>query len=110
MKDETASVPIKEFIGLRSKMYSISYGGGIEKKTAKGIKKSTIRQSLRHAMYKDALFQEMVTQATMRVIRSLNHQLYSMVCNKKALSPYDDKRYVLNDKFTTRAHGHVDNV
>ena len=110
MKDETASAPIKEFIGLRSKMYSMSYGDGIEKKTAKGIKKSTIRQSLRHAMYKDALFQEMVSQATMRVIRSLNHQLYSMVCNKKALSPFDDKRYVLDDKFTTRAHGHVDNV
>ena len=110
MKDETASVPIKEFVGLRSKMYSMTYGGGVEKKTAKGIKKSTIRQSLRHAMYKDALFQEMVTQATMRVIRSLSHQLYSMVCNKKALSPFDDKRYVLDDKFTTRAHGHVDNA
>ena len=110
MKDETASVPIKQFVGLRSKMYSMTYGGGIEKKTAKGIKKSTIRQGLRHAMYKDALFQEMVTQATMRVIRSLSHQLYSMVCNKKALSPYDDKRYVLDDKFTTRAHGHVNNA
>ena len=110
MKDETAGKPIKEFIGLRSKMYSMTYGGGVEKKTAKGIKKSTIRQSLRHAMYKDVLFQEMVTQATMRVIRSLSHQLYSMVCNKKALSPFDDKRYVLNDKFTTRAHGHVNNV
>ena len=110
MKDETASVPIKEFVGLRSKMYSMTYGGGVEKKTAKGIKKSTIRQSLRHAMYKDALFQEMVTQATMRVIRSISHQLYSMVCNKKALSPFDDKRYILEDKFTTRAHGHVDNA
>ena len=110
MKDETAGVPIKEFVGLRSKMYSMTYGHGFEKKTAKGIKKSTIRQKLRHAMYKDALFQEIVTQATMRVIRSLSHQLYSMVCNKKALSPYDDKRYVLDDKFTTRAHGHVDNM
>ena len=110
MKDETASLPIKEFIGLRSKMYSMTYGDGIEKKTAKGIKQSTIRQNLRHAMYKDALFQEMVSQATMRVIRSLSHQLYSMVCNKKALSPFDDKRYVLDDKFSTRAHGHVDNV
>ena len=110
MKDETASVPIKEFVGLRSKMYSMTYGGGVEKKTAKGIKKSTIRQSLRHAMYKDVLFQEMVTQATMRVIRSISHQLYSMVCNKKALSPFDDKRYILEDKFTTRAHGHVDNA
>ena len=108
MKDETASVPIKEFVGLRSKMYSMRHGK-VEKKTAKGIKKSTIRKDLRHAMYKDTLFDETVTQATMRAIRSVNHELYSVVSNKRALSPYDDKRYVLDDKFTTRAHGHYRN-
>ena len=109
MKDETASVPIKEFVGLRSKMYSMKYGG-VEKKTAKGVKKAAIRKSLRHAMYKDALFKESITQATMHVIRSINHQIYSMVCNKLALSPYDDKRYVLDNKLSTRAHGHVKNM
>ena len=39
MKDETAGKPIKEFVGLRSKMYSLLVDGK-EKKTAKGIKKS----------------------------------------------------------------------
>ena len=108
MKDETAGVPIKEFVGLRSKMYSIRHGR-VEKKTAKGIRKATIRKDLRHAMYKDTLFNEAVTQATMRAIRSVNHELYSVVCSKRALSPYDDKRYVLDDKFSTRAHGHYRN-
>ena len=40
-KDETAGVPIAEFCGLRSKMYSILLDNEDEKKTGKGIKKST---------------------------------------------------------------------
>ena len=105
MKDETASVPIKEFVGLRSKMYSLLVGDK-EKKTAKGIKKSVIRKSLSHAAYRDVLLNEEVTKATMNLIRSARHKLFSITCNKLALSAYDDKRYVLEDKFWTQPHGH----
>jgi hypothetical protein len=42
-KDETAGVPIAEFCGLRSKMYSILLDNEDEKKTGKGIKKSTLK-------------------------------------------------------------------
>ena len=38
MKDETDGVPIIEFVGLRSKMYSLLLDNGKEKKTGKGIK------------------------------------------------------------------------
>ena len=105
MKDETASIPIKEFVGLRSKMYSLLVGDK-EKKTAKGIKKSVIRKDLSHAAYRDVLLQEEVTRSTMNLIRSSRHKLFSITCNKLALSSYDDKRYVLEDKFSTRPHGH----
>ena len=44
--------------------------------------------------------------AGMNNIRSHMHRLYSEHLNKEALSPYDDKRYVLDDKVSTRAHGH----
>ena len=37
MKKETAEVPIEEFVGLRPKVYSLLYGGGKDKRTAKGI-------------------------------------------------------------------------
>ena len=109
MKDEMAGEPIEEFVGLRSKMYSIK-SGGVEKKTAKGIRKNTIRRSLRHQMYKDVLFEEKVTEATMRAIRSVNHQLYSVKIKKLALSPFDDKRFVCDNKVDTRAHGHYANA
>ena len=41
MKDEYKGSPIKEFIGLRPKMYSILKADGHKKKTAKGIAKRT---------------------------------------------------------------------
>ena len=104
MKDEMAGVPIVEFVGLRSKQYSID-SGKEQKKTAKGIKKSAIRQ-LRHEMYRQSLLDETTSMAGMNNIRSHMHRLYSEHLNKEALSPYDDKRYVLDDKVSTRAHGH----
>ena len=107
MKDEMSGKIIEEFIGLRSKMYSIK-SSDEEKKTAKGIKKSAIKR-LRHAKYKDALFDGKVTHETMRTIRSINHELFTLEVNKVGLCSFDDKRYVLDDKFTTRAHGHYKN-
>ena len=49
MKDETAGVPVMEFVGLRSKMYSMVYEGA-EKKTAKGIGRASLRE-MRHVEY-----------------------------------------------------------
>jgi hypothetical protein len=105
MKDETVGVPISEFVGLRSKMYSILYGG-TEKKTAKGISKTAIKKQLRHAAYRDCLLNRNMTMVHMKQIRSFSHQLYSLTVNKIGLSPYDDKRYVLHDGCDTLAHGH----
>ena len=50
-KDETAGIPIVEFVGLRSKMYSIKCSDGHEKGTAKGIKKSFYKNHITHADY-----------------------------------------------------------
>ena len=108
MKDEMGGEAIKEFVGLRSKMYSLKVGTD-EKKTAKGIKKATIRKHLKHDMYRNVLFNESTTMASMRAIQSSNHELYSRRLNKVALSSFDDKRFVLDDKYTTRAHGHYRN-
>ncbi len=105
MKDETAGIPIKEFVGLQSKMYSMTYGD-IEKKTAKGISKVTIAKDLRHQQYKDCLFQDNLNYAQNRSIRSYDHQLFTIKLNKIGLSPYDDKRYVLENGIDTVAHGH----
>jgi hypothetical protein len=104
-KDETNGNPIKEFVGLRAKMYSILEKDDVEKKkTAKGITKSTIRK-LTHQQYLDALFNEISNVLSMQQIRSENHTLMTVNVRKTGLSPYDDKRYVLQDKINTLAHG-----
>ena len=104
MKDETAGVAISEFVGLRSKMYSILYNGQ-EKKTAKGIGRSSIRK-MRHDHYKQVLMEGTRTMATSNMIRSYAHKIFSERITKVALSAFDDKRYVLEDGCNTLAHGH----
>ena len=48
MKDETAGVPIVEFIGLRSKMHSYILDNEKNGKIAKGIKKAFIKKDVQH--------------------------------------------------------------
>ena len=113
MKDETHGIPIQEFIRLRPKMYSILYTENdklVEKKTAKGIKKSVTKRKLRHANYKECLFEKRQTMASMNQIRSERHEIYSIKLNKIGLSPYDDKRYILNDGMNTLAYGHYETI
>lgn len=54
-KDEAAEVPIVEFVGLRSKMYSYMKDNEKGGKTAKGIKKNIIKKDITHENYRQTL-------------------------------------------------------
>ena len=54
-KDEAAGVPIYEFVGLRSKMYSYVKKDSKGGKTAKGIKENVIKKNITHENYKETL-------------------------------------------------------
>ena len=43
---------------------------------------------------------------TARTIRAYNHKLYSIVINKRGLSAYDDKKYVMENGIDTCSYGH----
>ena len=105
-KDEASGVPICEFIGLRSKMYSYIKDNGQVGKTAKGIKKNVIKKDITHENYKQTLFNNKQMHHTMKTIRSNNHQLGSYEINKVSLSCFDDKRYIHNNGVTSYAYGH----
>ena len=105
-KDEVSGVPIREFIGLRSKMYSYIKDNDKGGKTAKGIKKNIIKKNITHENYKNVLFNNEQMHHTMKTIRSNNHQLGSYELNKVSLSCFDDKRYILKDSITSYAYGH----
>ena len=105
-KDEAAGMPIKEFIGLRSKMYSYKKEDNKVEKTAKGIKKNIIKGNIKHEDYKKVLFKNEQMQHRMKTIRSERHQLGSYEINKISLSCFDDKRYIANDGINSFSYGH----
>ena len=105
-KDEAAGVPICEFVGLRSKMYSCIKDNEKGDKTAKGIKKNVIKNNITHENYRDTLFNNKQMHHKMKTIRSENHQLGSYEINKVSLSCFDDKRYIHDDGITSYAYGH----
>jgi len=93
---------IDEFIGLRSKMYSIKAideNGIAEDATvshAKGVHKVPMKD-IKHENYREALFDHVNTNVEYDSLRSRNHVVYSVHTNKIGLSAYDNKFYQLDN-------------
>lgn len=119
-KDECESKPIKQFIGLRSKMYSIMIDDGKQKSTAAGVKKHVAKRELKHHLYRLALdgfafrrdsnIRHPDLMIKQRTFRSYCHNIITIQQNRVGLTSYDDKRFILNDNHMTRAHGHYLNL
>ena len=103
-KNEAASIPIVEFIGLKSKMYSYIKNDEKEGKTAKGIKKNVIKNDLKHKDYKNVLLNNKQLHHKMKTIRSQKQQLGSYEINKISLSCFDDKCYIHNNGIASYAY------
>ena len=104
MKDETNGVPIREFVGLRSKMYSFVFGEREEKKL-KGISKAVVKREINFDMNRRTLDSQMTSVSSMNLIRCHEHVVYCEQLNKTSLSPFDDKRYLL-DSTRSLPYGH----
>ena len=105
-KDEAAGKIIKEFVGLRAKLYSYIMEEGEENKKCKGVKKQVVEENITHEDYKTCLITGKEILRKQNILRSYDHEVYTEEVNKIALSAADDKRYLLNDSFDTLAWGH----
>jgi hypothetical protein len=108
-KDETEGIPIVEFVGLRSKMYSTLLENEKEKKTGKGIKKSALKKYISHQDYKRCLFGNFEDQRQLisfNNFRTFDHQISMYRYTKVGLSASNDKQYLLNDGITSYSYGH----
>ena len=76
-----------------------------EHKKAKGVKTNVVKNEIRHNDYKNVLINQKTIHHQMNTIRSELHQINSYHLNKVSLSPFDDKRYLL-DKYKSLAYGH----
>ena len=106
MSYEACGVPIIEFIGLRSKMYSYLKDNETGDKKAEGIKTCVVKNNIRHEDYRKVLFNDEQLRHKMKSIRSIKHQIASYEINKVSLSCFDDKRYILENGIDTLAYGH----
>ena len=84
-------------------MYSISDESNNEKSTSKGH-----NAFIEFQEFYDTLFEKKILRHTMRGIKSKNHNLGTYETNKRSLSCFDDKRYILRNGIETFAYGHKD--
>ena len=105
-KDQACGVPITEFVGLKSKMYSYIKNDEKGGKTTKDIKKNVIKNNIKHEDYKNTLINNEQMHHKMKTIRSQRHQLGSNEIKKVSLSCFNDKRYIHDNGMSSYAYGH----
>ena len=103
MKDEYGGKSILKFVGLKSKMYSILDESNNKKSTSKGHNAFIEFEELYNT-----LFKKKILRHTMRGIKSENHNLGTYETNKRSLTCFDDKQYILKNGINTLAYGHKD--
>ena len=96
---------IEGFAGLRAKINSLKTKKE-EMKKAKGVKKNEVKKDISYQGQVDCLFEERKSMYTMQTIRLLKHQPYTIKQNKVPLSPYDDKRYLMDDGVSSLPYRH----
>ena len=103
MKNEYSGVIIDEFVGLKSKMYSIKKINGRESSTTKGVNIATEFNE-----FKNVLFNKKVVRHKMKRIQAKKHKIGTYEIDKISLSCFHDKRYMLDDGVNTLAYFHKD--
>jgi hypothetical protein len=106
-KDECSGIPMREFIGLRAKMYAFEVDNGKVTKKAKGVSKNVVANELTMDSYRDCLFNKKVTHTdNIYGLRVENHKIYLTKSRKKVLCPLDTKKWILDDGINSYAYGH----
>lgn len=132
MKDENGGIPMTDYVGLRSKLYTVKNSNdeidvkkrqwekegydpeeietmcqnyGVTKK-AKGIKKSIVKNKISFNDYIECLETWKHKIISQNLIQAKEHHVHSLTQEKIALSPDDDKRYLVPGTFNTLPWGH----
>ena len=101
MKGESEEKITDEFVGLKSKMYSMKNIYGKESNTANGVNIATEFNE-----FKDTLFSRKVLRHKIRRIQGKKQKMGTYEINKTSLSVFDDKRFVLDAGIHTLAYFH----
>lgn len=105
MSDENAGNVMLEFVGLRSKMYSVRVQDQKETKKAKGLKSAAAR-TLTFDDYLNCLNNQSMLFKTQISIQSKHHTIFTIKQTKIGLSPFDKKRCLLPNSTDTLPWGY----
>ena len=94
---------ITEFIGIKSKMYSLITIDDQEEIRAKGVNKK-----LKHSEFVNVLFNKKTVRHNMKRIQSRLNRLGTYDVFNVSLSCFHDKRYILDNGIGTLAYFHKD--
>jgi hypothetical protein len=108
-KDECEMGVMREFRGLRSKVYRFGYldehGTYGEKGTCKGVNRA-VAKGITLADYNACATTKQSVFRTNTRFQKHQHRITTVHQQRKCLAAYDDKRYILDDGVTTLAYGH----
>lgn len=105
-KDELNGEILTEFVGLRSKMYCVRADRIEKMKKAKGVKNYVLKKTITFQDYLDCILKNCNIIRSQNSFRSKNHKVFTVKQSKTALSPFDNKRFILNDNIETLPWGH----
>ena len=108
LKFEYGNKVINEFIGLKSKLYSILYDETQNKKAAKGLQKATLKKYVNHEHYRNVILNNKIYINKMKRIESKKHSVNTVEVKKLIFHPFEDKRYILDDGINSVPFGHKD--
>ena len=108
MKDMSKGKIIDEFIGLKSKIYSIKNIDGKESNTAEGLNIATEFKEYEDALLIKKIMRHKMIRHKMIRIQSKKHKIGTYENNKISLLCFDDKRFVLDDGIDMLAYFHKD--
>ncbi|CAH0563067.1 unnamed protein product [Brassicogethes aeneus] len=134
MKDENNGVPMTDYVGLKSKLYSTKVlqteedvtknrkkmqdakyddeeidaeiKNMVITKKAKGVKSSILKTEITFEDYDECLDSFKQKIVSQHLIRSEKHQVHSIIQQKIGLSYEDDKRYLISGTDNTLPWGH----
>ena len=107
IKDELKGKIINEFVGLKSKLYSLIAVDVEEVKKAKEVNKNVVKNK-RHKEFVDVLFNKKIMRHKMKRIQSKLHRTGTYDVCKCFLSCFDDERYILDNGINILAYFYKD--
>jgi hypothetical protein len=107
LKDEVNEKIIKEYIGLRLKLYAFKvFEKGNETKKAEGVRKAVVQKEICFKDFRKCLLTKESVYKKQNIFRTQNHNIYTVKQNKVVLSVHYNKQFISEDSASTLAWGH----